>query len=542
MIDRHVVQKLIEFDRYILKGKSERDLKIIERNRYKQLFYCEVGDLHEKNDANNEYLFFRTLFRDDYKDYFDTIFNSIESKNKRMIAEFYTISRVFDFKAFNFFTNHYQHIKKVIEGENTLEASCIVLRVVLYLYLVENLMRINFKTLVLFSDHQPLEYLFSSIAKDNGKLTVTLQHGLYVEYDKIDTINRVNYSNCISEHFLAWGENTRKLVTKYHDNINVHLCGKPQISVSFDDAKQNTNYITLVLDQPLFNEENLHLIKLAMQYCASKHTDLNVRCHPGKTFEKYQWPESDEFSIYNNLEITNSVVVIGHSSTLIFECISLGLPVVQYKSGQPAILLPRELLFDDYESMVERILYSKKISRLDEISKQYFHFTGQKSIEAYSRALSSINCSRELPAKIDNKALLENLSLKKEPYSNWLVSSVKNNVFGKAIIVFIGSEKWLHKTKNRLPKKIDECSLSVYLSFKELESNVDENPYLCDLLTCFDSFRHSCDFVVSDSLENIEMQAFTYLPKIVTKRKEQLLNRIEKELLLIDEKNYIRIN
>ena len=63
------------------------------------------------------------------------------------------------------------------------------------------------------------------------KKTIALQHGLYVDYEGHETVNTSNYLHHVSQNFLAWGNNTKRLIQKYKPTSNVYVCGKPVATI-----------------------------------------------------------------------------------------------------------------------------------------------------------------------------------------------------------------------------------------------------------------------------------------------------------------------
>ncbi|MFA3790792.1 hypothetical protein AB6T38_06720 [Aliiglaciecola sp. SL4] len=542
MIDNSPLDYLVSFDRAILETKTSKELLIIERTRYRELFFCKLNSFVFDNKENHDFLFFRSLQRSDYKKYFDSVFNSLDSKRKLMISELYSIERTFNFDTLNYFLQHGDTIKKHSGLSGDIIDSCILLRLVLNLYLVEQLLKLKFKTVVFFSDHQPIEYLFSLVSKNVGKLTITLQHGLYVEYDKIETINRVNYESCVSEYFLAWGENTQKLIRKYHPNKKVLLCGKPNISVNFDKNVCKNKYVTLIFDQPLFSSENDSLLKLVVSFCEQNKLDLNLRCHPGKPFEKYDWTGVENCTVHNNLDITQSLIIIGHTTTMIFEALAVGLPVVQFNSGAPAIHLPQKMQFENFDSMSRAILENKSKSKehFKAISEKYFAKTGSNSLKTYNDNIKNIFELKKATFVCCRKSVFEIIGvLPFQKRINWLVATVKKRISTNPTIIFVGSEKWLHKSKMLVHKPLENIANCYYFSFKELEKNFNcEN---LNLLDDFELIKHAGDVLVSDMITDINISNFGNVSKVRTSRRSNLIARVENELIKLNIQEFKRL-
>ena len=136
--------------------------------------------------------------------------------------------------------------------------------------------RIQFDYLVTFADMQPLDNILSQYANNNSLKTVTLQHGLYIDYKNYENINVVNYKNIVSKYFLAWGDDTNDLVKRYHSDIKIVVCGKP---IKKKDIKID-NYFTVLFDQNIFHFYNKKLLALACELADKLDIGINLRLHP----------------------------------------------------------------------------------------------------------------------------------------------------------------------------------------------------------------------------------------------------------------------
>lgn len=206
---------------------------------------------------------------------------------------------------------------------------------------------------VVFADMQPLDNLLVQQAKRNKKQTTTLQHGLYVDYGSTDetNVNIVNYLNAEAEHFLAWGESTARLIKRYHPEVQTYLCGKPTLVAP--DRLRADGYFTVIFDQNIFFKHNIELLEIA--YVVAEHLQLkvNIRLHPNN---KIEWVKIDPLKTLVNEELNGSAFVVGHTSSLIYECMRIGVPAFRYKTDVPALDTSARILFssaDELQALVK---------------------------------------------------------------------------------------------------------------------------------------------------------------------------------------------
>lgn len=240
---------------------------------------------------------------------------------------------------------------------------------------VNSILEIKFKKLVVFADMQRLDNLLVQVCNKKNIETATLQHGLYVDYSDIDNLNKVNYKNVVSKYFLAWGDETKELIEKYNKDCIVVVCGNPLMTG--DKYSDEREYVTVILDQVYFREYNQKLLNIIEEYCSKHNLKINIKVHP-----------TDSINVYNirarnfviNQSVTNSIFAVGHTSTLMFEMMSLGIRVFKLKTDLPANKMNSDVMFSTIEELEEKIN-----SDIDfkELSKFYMKFSGEQSLNNY---------------------------------------------------------------------------------------------------------------------------------------------------------------
>lgn len=96
------------------------------------------------------------------------------------------------------------------------------------------------------------------------------------------------------------------------------------------------------MDQKIFDKEYYQMLNVIKESFSSDSHTINVRFHPSNNKKPYygHFP----FITKTNI-VSDSRVIIGHTSSLLYEALSLGYKVLQYKSKVPTIDLPNEVQF-----------------------------------------------------------------------------------------------------------------------------------------------------------------------------------------------------
>lgn len=329
-----------------------------------------------------ERIFFRSLVRNDYKKLFHEIASAAPSETSIVIEDYlrkttkiapmaiFLIIKLlplfFSFKA----TNLYERV-------------FLYIRLCFYYRIVAAVSKYNFNTLILFADMQPVECLLAQYFRSRGKKTVTLQHGLYADYGDYPTVNIINYLHQPSEYFLAWGRHTADLIYRTGTGRKVVICGKPSVAISSHIKPKHTaehTYFSVILDQNIFEQHNIDMLKLACQYAKKASLKINIRYHPGNNRRTYQDLARGH---YVDLDLDGSLFVIGHTSSMLHEMMLLGVPAFKYASDAPSVEMPDELIFTTSEQLNKLATNMNSID-FNTLAKDYISFFGQSSLERYS--------------------------------------------------------------------------------------------------------------------------------------------------------------
>ncbi|MEH6557746.1 MAG: hypothetical protein V7708_08130 [Oceanicoccus sp.] len=311
-----------------------------------------------------EFLFVKSLDRADYDILFNTISDSckqskitvdikpVRSKRIRLSGLMYLLK---------LFLPIYFH--KNIKHRPFLERAFLLLRAAKINEIVQRISKLNYRHLVVFADMQPIDHGLVQLAKRRGIPSTTMQHGLYVDYENQRNINEVNYLLHNADNFLAWGDNTKELIKKHRPKANITICGKP---VQLVPRKPEEKIIGVILDQNLYFEKNLEMLDIVYRFAAKSHFRVSPRLHPNNKKWRYKKFLDDPLTISS--DIMSAQLAVGHTSTFIYELMSLGIPILRYATDAPALKTSRKLEFTN------SISFS---TTFDEISKSQFDFISE---------------------------------------------------------------------------------------------------------------------------------------------------------------------
>lgn len=369
-------EKVLEIDKHIYRSYSGK--VIVE------LFFKSLLKLIFRRPTINtdkvavDFLFVKVMQRQDYDAYFNQVTNVCPEKKCVIDIKYENTfyPRVTPFIVF------FKYLSLVISLRDTKVYRSIYLLPVLLQYL-EVYDRVNqsvdYKNLVVFSDMQPIENLLVQSARLNDITTVTMQHGLYIDYTRFDNINTVNYKNQVAEYFLAWGASTKELIHQWQPSTKIVICGKPLKEMS--RLSKQEDYFTVLFDQNLLREYNREMLVIAYDLQKATGLNVNVRFHPRNNPAFYPIRKN---VTYINKEIEESKFILAHTTSMIHEIIRLGRPVFKFKSIIPSLPLPENLIFSTAHELRDIIANADlEENACKAIGKEFILYINDESLKKY---------------------------------------------------------------------------------------------------------------------------------------------------------------
>jgi len=334
-----------------------------------------------------DYLFFKTLVRNDYRSLFDSVISSVGDHDNVVVSD-YVLEGKSPIAENSLELTKMSWLADFISDQDPIMKAALTVRLALHLRTIEAVFSNSFKVLCVFAEMQSVENLAVQLAKLLGIQTVTMQHGLYVDYGSLNTVNVVNYLHHCSDHFLAWGANTERLITRYHPDASVHLCGKPNVYDAADEpnaVEADQAFIYVILDQSIFDEQNYQMLRIVGQVAEQCGLEVFVKFHPINDKSAYY----REFPfIREGANISNAQWVIGHTSSLMYEAIVLGYRTLRFATDVPALEVDDEINFHSSEELLE--LIERSNIAYDQLSKELIASRGNESIACYRTSLLKV--------------------------------------------------------------------------------------------------------------------------------------------------------
>lgn len=376
-------KEILFLDLHLLMDKTEEEKKDLRDAWLRDFLYSEF---HLPDIQSTGAVFFRSLVRDDYKELFCAVIEASGIEDKVVVEDYQCRSHPprLNIQA----SRHMLNMAELYEDldiEDPLDRACCFIRVCKYSFILEHFRRMEFKALVCFADMQPVEHLLAHYFRSQGVTTFTLQHGLYVDYGEMQTVNVINYKHQPSEYFLSWGPETSNLIHRYHPENRTVDCGKPLIfnTAPAGNSPKSTGYISVFLDQKIFNPQNEDMVRVVLDFARRTNRTVKVRFHPSIRKNEFfaKFPEIKE-----QLHFEDADFVVGHTSSLLYEALSLGCRVLRYETDIPAIPLPVSCTFSNVEQLAARL----ELPQPEDLAKQYFCATGAQSLQRYRDVFNKI--------------------------------------------------------------------------------------------------------------------------------------------------------
>lgn len=365
-------------DQYALREKSP-DEKMKIRDAWLRDFLYSQFQLPQVQRTGA--VFFRSLVRDDYKGLFHAVIEASGLRDFVVVEDYHRRPHPprLNLKASRYMLEQ-ADLYDALEIDDPLDRACCFIRACKYGFILDHFRKMQFDALICFADMQPVEHLLARYFRAQGVTTVTLQHGLYVDYGDMDTVNVINYEHQPSEYFLSWGPETSELIGRHHPGNKTVDCGKPLIFTTDPgtDEKNKQPYIAVFLDQQIFNRQNEEMLEIVTAYARQSNRAVRVRFHPSinKKLFLEKFPE-----IREQLHFTDADFVVGHTSSLIYEALTLGCRVFQFESEIPAIALPDAYRFRTLRELAAR----QALPQPKGLAQRYFCATGEDSLRRYEQ-------------------------------------------------------------------------------------------------------------------------------------------------------------
>jgi len=398
-VTRHVekvnLYSALEPDLFFLESKEEEELKDISAKWFKTYLYSQFSsDLMNPLGNTTDFLSFRSLVRDDYAYLEEQITNTVRDEfNVATVNGYQKTAETPNWRFLEILRLTTAAAVK-IPASNDLVRHCATLRLAWYCYVSEIVLATEYKVLLCFADMQPQENILAQLSKriHPNRITATLQHGLYADYEKYETVNVVNYKNHVCDYFLAWGEDTKRLIEKYNRNAQVIVCGKPSVfGLPISKRKQAVDCpdILVVTDQRIFQEYNERLVDIAVQVAGRLNVDVFVRFHPSnnKRIIKDKYPTIKELKY-----IKKDYVILGTTTSMVYEGLVMGYRAFQMQSDLYCPRFPDSLVFSD-PSGLENLISSctnKSVPECQSLGKSFINVVGDRSLDSYREALRTL--------------------------------------------------------------------------------------------------------------------------------------------------------
>ncbi|WP_158569129.1 hypothetical protein [Pseudotabrizicola alkalilacus] len=376
-------------DKLFIDGLSRSEKRKRLRVWYRDFVECDFR-LAEVHDG--DVVFFRSLVRDDYQESFHAVVLASGIANP-VVIENYKIRLnppKINTAASRFMIKNHSLWDRIDESDQ-LTRTILFIRACMYAFIRDHFGDVRPQAVIFHADMQPTEHLLALHFRQMGVPTVTLQHGLYVDYGDYDTVNKINYMHQPSEYFLSWGPETSELIGRYHPETRIVECGKPLIFNASPPAgtAASAPYVSLFLDQKPFQAQNIEMIEIVLAYAQLKGMEVKVRFHPSlpKAEILKRYPGMTE-----QLHFTDAALIVGHTSSLLYEALALGCRVMRFATDIPAIPLPDNSQFSTLHELEQKLTLAQD----KDLWRRYFTALGEDALQNYRTFFDGLLNSRKV--------------------------------------------------------------------------------------------------------------------------------------------------
>lgn len=329
-------------------------------------------------------LFSKCLPRKDYDEFFYSVIDALPNKSTITYNGHETING-FNWRAFRLALQHLIVLMKLIRELGSYRAVFCFTKMIGYLDLLSAFRSVRPAAVVVFADMHPVDNMVAQYFRKRVIPTATMQHGLYVDYGDLDTVNTLNYKNVVSANFLAWGENTADIIERYHSqHCKTFICGKPTIQNELT-VDEDSGFFTVLFDQKMYAEYNQQLLDIAAEVARNQQLKVMLKLHPTTPRSNYTFDL--ELEITEKMSWEKSRFCIGHTTSMIYEMLRRGMPVYQLQSDIPGHPVPVELRFSNSSELLSNL---QKEVDYKACGKHFVEYIGQESLQKYTEAISNL--------------------------------------------------------------------------------------------------------------------------------------------------------
>jgi len=183
------------------------------------------------------------------------------------------------------------------------------------------------------------ESILTQLIANKNKVTFNLQHGTFSVLNDFSTAYLI-YENMISDYQFSWGKSSTEIIKKYVSikdfKKSILYSGNPNY---YDMKEKGKNYLkkgVFFLSGEIFKDENQKVLDILESFLKNNRSvKISLKSHPGDSLDNYSFNKKLFISIRENLEVENilneSDFMIGYNTTVLFESLRYGIPVLQFK-------------------------------------------------------------------------------------------------------------------------------------------------------------------------------------------------------------------
>lgn len=226
----------------------------------------------------------------------------------------------------------------------------------------------SIKRYICFNSAYKEESLLTEYFKKRKAETITLQHGIFCDFNIVTPFDVINHENLLSDKLLCWGQSTIDyMADKGMDSSRFILEGNLKYkNIEIGEVKQSFSRCLVLLGRALYIDTNNKLLELLKEYNLRHNNSIvfYIKKHPFLMDDEHK-----KFAdVKNNLiflgkehsvqEILKSDLVdfsISVNTTAYYESLALGKPCLRWTESENEVFYGMDDKFDSIEQFEERI-------------------------------------------------------------------------------------------------------------------------------------------------------------------------------------------
>ena len=263
----------------------------------------------------------------------------------------YKLRRRFSFK--HVLVSAFQVMKIRLFGGNEFRLRLyLFFRLVWYKNYIDALLKssraINVQACILFDSSTREDAIIAEFFRIFGVPTISAQHGLFMHHTDstgVPAVSSIMGENVNADYFLAWGDQTVDVVSRYNEKCQVLKVGNPYVKEFLPKVSGPLGSILVFLARPEYKDGNIKLLSITKNANRYLHSKILIKLHPRDKESNYSEFEDKYLQLIpkgTSIEqvLTTNVISLGivYNSSTVADLPPWGVFTCTFDSKEPFII------------------------------------------------------------------------------------------------------------------------------------------------------------------------------------------------------------